>query len=324
MKTKYLYESVSEPACDGEVTLITYDCLEESDYKELQSLSDKLWKILMDGYRGNAPGLTNIEDLLMKSNIVRVAFYVKEPVAAAFYSDYLGGNKLTYGGAVRGGLHELGKAAFQAIVQRDCDGIPNEYNWVEVSGPVETCFAQCKNSFNLPNKYAKGLLKKGGIKLLEDGFHYSRPIGPQHVVFTKTIYGLPSESILGDLTRQIMGQPCDDIEYCWKQIVASQHLSETYNHVRVLDENGNPRVRTFGMALIEHFDELYSEWGVREIPSATIKQLQETLKILSRDFPDDKSVQRAVSYGNSMLDMVEPLEFLPYALSKKVEKIKVA
>lgn len=323
MRTKYLYESVSEPAFNNkEVAIITYNNKDASDRAELQSLRDILWQLIYNAYNGNVVGMSDGKKLLERSTVVRVAFYNQQPVAAAFYSNRQGGNKMMYCGAVRGELHKIGKQAFEAIVQRDSDGIPLELNWAEVSGPVEECFAKCEKAYNLPNRYVGYVLQSPDIELCNDEYHYRRPIGSNREVFTKTIYGLPSLAILNKLTEEVMGHACNNIQYCWQQILLSQQLSEACNHAQILTEDKEPLLRKYGLGLIDHCVELYSDYNIREMPPYILGYLRSTVQLLSAKYSGDYTVDMAIKDANEILDTTEPLEFLPYVA--KIEKVKVA
>ena len=173
-------------------------------------------------------------------------------------------------------------------------------NYIEVGPCIEEVLAQHSEVRCIPNKYVATILGLSNLELNEDGYHYTRPLGPDHERYTKSIYSIPSEEILQNLVRQTIWQECLDIKFCYDELIK-------WKEVDNLDG-----IHTLGMAVIGNFDELYSVCEAKEIPIATIEQLQETLELLTSNFPDDKSIQRAVSYGHKILDIVQPLEFLPY------------
>lgn len=173
-------------------------------------------------------------------------------------------------------------------------------NYIEVGPYIEEAFARCSETRCIPNEHAATILGLSDLELYEDGYHYARPIGSDHKRFTKSIYSLPSEEILQNLVRQTIWQECLDIKFCYDELIE-------WKEVGNLDG-----IHTLGMAVIGNFDELYSVCEAKEIPTATIAQLQETLELLTNNFPDDKSVQQAVAYSRKILDIVQPLEFLPY------------
>ena len=122
-------ESIREIAFNNkEIFIVTYDVKENiNDKNEVINVLPRLWEVLLEAYNNDVKGVRNANKLLKSSNKVKVGYYQGNIVAVAFYSDYKNGNKLMYGGAVRGKLHDIGKQCFQAIAYRDIENI-EEYN----------------------------------------------------------------------------------------------------------------------------------------------------------------------------------------------------
>lgn len=183
-------------------------------------------------------------------------------------------------------------------------------NYIEIGPYIEEVLTQYSEARRIPNKYAATILGLSDLELGDDGYHYTRPLGPEHERFTKSIYSVPSEEMVKDVADHVMCHACNNVDYCWKQLLGGQTLDELIDDSYIPDESTKERIRSFGLGLFENFDELF--WFVKEIPRHTIDCLRFTIQMLSKYFDNDFTVENTVSLGNEILDIVRPLEFLPY------------
>lgn len=301
-------ESIREIAFNNkEIFIVTYDVKENiNDKNEVIKVLPRLWEVLLEAYNNDVKGVRNANKLLKSSNKVKVGYYQGNIVAVAFYSDYKNGNKLMYGGAVRGKLHDIGKQCFQAIAYRDIENI-EEYNWVEASGSVEKTF-KMHNAYMLPNKYVEQILGKN-INLCEDGFHYQRVIGNDNEVFTKIIFGINSEDLLNKIAYETFGHLYKDAKYNYEMLRATQQLKEN-KQVDVVASNNRPAFIQYAINIYDCFNEtsLYGE--IYEMPLDLLYYLKYANEILKNYDGEDKTVINYSELCEDLLSILQPLEII--------------
>lgn len=84
-------------------------------------------------------------------------------------------------------------------------GYSNEpHYWIEVSGAIEHYFKK-HDGFPVPNTMASEILQipEKDITISKDKVHYDRPIGEAGEIFTKMIWGIPSEEIFQQTINEV-------------------------------------------------------------------------------------------------------------------------
>ncbi|MDE5889200.1 MAG: hypothetical protein K2H20_04180, partial [Bacilli bacterium] len=282
MKQKYLLvESIKEVAYNNnEIYIVSYNIKNNSfDKQEVSELMPTLWDLLLQAYNNDIKGVNNPKRLFKNTTKVRVCYYEGNVVTCAFYSDYKGGNKLMYGGAMRGELHEIGKQGFDAIVQRDSD-VENieEYNWVEASGSVEKAFKR-HSAYNLPSKYASEVLQIKDISIV-DNFHYKRVIGNENEEFVKTIFGIVSKNILQQIAMDTFGHLYKNAKYTYQMLKNIQNLTEA-KQLNVFINNDRPAIMQYAINMFDHFDETSSYGKIYEMKKDLMFYFDNAYEILN-------------------------------------------
>ena len=320
MRNFILLESVREIAFNNkEMFIISYDINNNSsDREEIRKILPILWDVLIQAYNNDIKGVANQEKLFKNSHLVRVVYYKGQIVACGFYSTRLSGNKLMYGGAIRGELHEIGKQGFDAIIHRDIENI-EEYNWVEASGTVEKAFKR-HNAFMLPNKYVKQVLNKEYI-LCEDGLHYERIF--EDGVVKKMIFGINSEQLLETISKECFGQLLKDVETTYEKLRAVQNLQEE-KEIKTVDERDRPAELQYAFFLLDHIDEYVNYTYTYDLPKKIIGYLKIAKNIINKYTDSFNVAKRELVICNDLLDMLQPLKIISKKAIEIVNLEKVA
>ena len=313
MRNFLLLESVREIAFNNkEMFIVTYDITNNPlDKEEVLKILPTLWNLLLQAYNNDIKGVKTSKKLFKNSNIIRVVYYKGQIVACGFYSNYRKGNKLMYGGAIRGNLHEIGKQGFDAIIHRDVENI-EEYNWVEASGSVEKAFKR-HNAYMLPNKYVNQVLDKE-YTLCEDGFHYERIFDDE--VVRKMIFGIKSKELLEIISNECFGQLLKDVKTTYEKIRAIQNITEE-KEIKVIDEKNRPAELQYAINIMCDIDEYIGYTNTYDFPESLIKYLIYSKNILYNYSSSYNVAKRAYENCNDLLIMIQPLKII----SKKAIEI---
>lgn len=150
---------------------------------EMEPYIDDIWDILQRTYKdiGGLKTAKNKEDLLAKTDFIKLVRKNDKIVAASLYKDKNGRKAIAagYDGS------EIGK---KAIMQIYIENIQQKRAWGEFSGKAEKVMLN-KGGIPIPNKFAEEILGKKIHSKDPDGFHYTRKImGELH---KKIIIGHP-------------------------------------------------------------------------------------------------------------------------------------
>lgn len=256
-----------------DILLVSYYMDNDSDKRFISERVNEIYNILYSSYKekGGIQGLNKAKDIIKKSNIIRLALYDNTIVSVATYSDYLGGNKLMFCGAIDGELHRQGVIGLRSIVQNDSEQ-PQNWNWIEASGRVEDIFNEYK-AYNVPSKYAKIILKKPVTVV--DEYHYSRPIGVNKINFVKTIFGIKNKEILNTIFRECFGYMEEDINKAFHKLRNSQRMK-----TETIDNKITPELN-FAYHIVVLFEEAFKDFHIHEMPEHIIKCLRLAYKYLT-------------------------------------------
>ena len=319
-----LIESTSEIAYNNKsIVIITYDIERNSnDANEIKAMMPTLWQILIEAYRGDIKGCDSAQKLYRNSDVVRVAYYKKQIVAAAFYRNTeterdKRNNKLMYCGAVRNGLHDIGVLAVDAIVKRD-SSIENltEHNWVEASGKLEYWFKQHK-AFMLPKQYASEILNKEVDTSTDDDYHYYRIIGKENNKVLKMIFGASNDGIINQVAEECYGQLNRDVRMNYEKMISIQNLSQV-TEARIIDENDNPAAKRYAYAIYDCIEEAVNYNEIYEMPEEILKCLSEAREVLAKHIytPHDK---RDLELCDELLNFIQPFKVINKRLGELVD-----
>lgn len=177
-----------------------YEGIVNFDNKEDIKTNAKIaWEIFRKSYGDRPIGAESAKRLGKTASSLTLFYISGIPIAAAAYRGDLGGKKLYLIGCDQ---TPEGKSAVQAIIKRDIENFQDNY-WVEASGVIEHWFKK-NEGYPIPNQYAEYLLNKyNGIDLDKDGFHYTRHIGNESLVFRKMIFGFKSKEFYDKVMAEV-------------------------------------------------------------------------------------------------------------------------
>ena len=292
---KMISESLSqESELDKRITIITYYLDDENDRKTILQYLDEIYDILVKAYEsiGGPIGLKRKEDILKNKNnhIIRLAFYYTKVVAVAIYNKRLGGNKLTYCGAIKGDLATEGIIGFDSIIRRDVTA-DSEYNWIEASGAVEHLFKKY-GGLQVPSKFAEEIFGSGKIKIVDD-FHYKRAIGGQNWI-TKMIIGVHDEGLIQKVAKEAFDFLYDDLANtnAW----LANKLKEYHDKVNESEGYGNPYTGYY-ISIISMYIEAYDVLDIHEYPVELLNVLEKAVIGLKKMKSKIPQAQNAIDNG---------------------------
>lgn len=158
--------------------------------EEMQQYKNEVWKIVQKAYEycGGVAGVDSVDDLVNDSSMWKMVRRSGRIVAVAMYSNKRGGRKAI---CIASTPDEEGKAGIKKIMQEDFR-MKDREAWYEVSGAAEVT-ALRQNAYPIPAEMVKILLLDKKIeKVLDDGYHYVRKIGPD--LHTKLMCGTFKDS----------------------------------------------------------------------------------------------------------------------------------
>ena len=142
--------------------------------KYLPSVLD-LIKLSYANVEGGFFGQTNPALLKKQISMLQLVFDGKRIIAGAMCKRFQESHKVS---AMFCDQTPAGKRAFQAVIRENIKDFKN-WVWCEVSGAPEHYYKKF-GGHPIPNCFAEEILKKTGLVLNSDGFHYSREIGDSH------------------------------------------------------------------------------------------------------------------------------------------------
>lgn len=295
---KMISESLSqESELDKRITIITYYLDDENDRKTILQYLDEIYDILVKAYEsiGGLIGLKNKDDILKNKNnhIIRIAFYYSKVVAVAIYNKRLGGNKLTYGGGIKGQFQEEGKIGFKAIIRRDVTS-DTEYNWIEASGTVEHLFKKY-GGLQVPSKFAEEIFGKNKVRIVDD-FHYERIIGGQNKI-VKAIFGAHDEGLIERVAKEAFDFLYDELvnTNAWLANKLKEYHDKEVNEAESKGY-GNLYVGYY-ISIIADIREAYDEFDIHEFPIDILNILEKSIVGLKKMKSKIPQAQNAIDNG---------------------------
>lgn len=285
---------------EGKYTIRTFSTAKEEDLRFLSARSKEMYEILTNSYEsiGGPIGLEKDEDVINRSSIIKLGFADDGTIiAVVMYSDHLGGNKFSYGGAVMGNYHDLGKQCLEAIVVENIETI-KEFYWIEASGALENWFRK-HNAFNLPSRYVSTIFKWQKIEIIDE-YYYQRSIAHKEPC-VKTIFGFNNEQTLKKVFNDFYGYLLDDIE-------------EMYNQLRGIKEGREENLSNYppqveiACSMVYLFEENLYEGEVKELPLSIISHLKRAVDYLNHISQKDSRVMNAIRSGENLLSSIETVQ----------------
>lgn len=231
-----------------------------TEKNKIEPLIGYIRQTLDDGYKAsNLDGwIGPSEDSTLLDNLTEVRFALSSGsrAALAIYEGRLHGKKMTGITGIRSNPQY--REGVIEIVKHDIANFDKWY-WAEVSGPIEHYFKKY-GGYPIPNIIAKELFRGKLISLNNDGFHYTRELGPKKEPAEKCIFGFKSIA-----------------EY--NRIVSESSRYDAFRDM-ALHEDFTESDVDWAIGVVMDMDELYMDFGLGELLAPWKESLEKAVEIL--------------------------------------------
>lgn len=213
---------------------------------------------------------TDVKRLLKTAPFIKIVKNTDGSIASCvLYRNVHGSFKIQ---AYANDATRFGKTGVKAIILSDVAPYDN-WVWGEVSGNVEKYFKKF-NGYPLPNELVAEILNKSpdSIRLMNDGFHYSRKIGSNDDETAKIVFGFPDK----ETAERALASA--DYEARRRAFNMSTICS---NDVNESDCSANsPSTFKEACSFVEQLSELYDEDEWRQLTPGLSSMLDTSIEIL--------------------------------------------
>ncbi|MCD8208687.1 MAG: hypothetical protein LUD72_12170 [Bacteroidales bacterium] len=272
----------------NEVQIATYEpgLVNTDNREEIREYAPSVFDIMQKSYRdiGGSYGVSNIKDLIRKTNILTLYVGGNHVYSAGVYSTSRGGKKL-YGIGCDGS--PLGKEGVRVIIRRDIAAYKDWY-WCEASGAVEHLF-QKNGGHAIPSLYAEEILLAPVVKIVDE-YHYERYIAG-HLV-TKIIFGYKNEEIFEKIRKKR-----DNYD-------GLNRIYEFYRNVNEAKESAKgelPRETRMARHIIGTISDNLAEWAVSDLTPKQHQALIYSIGILEKG-PTTNETEQSLLLARDMVE----------------------
>lgn len=267
----------------GEIKILTT----EEFYKK----AEEIWEILCISYEshGGLKTYRNFKNFVELEHVVKVVENSNKILACSTYRRIEGSLKMVAIGCIQ---DKEGKLALQQIIQHDIVSFDLHF-WAEVSDAIEHYFKKY-NGYPIPNTMASEILSIPSSKIVlstKDNVHYSRPIGINHEMYEKMIFGFKSEEIFE------------------RVISETENYGDFMKEINQIKESINSYTPKQAIYIIENIYRAHTEDGFNELIPSWHQALIQSVKVLkaANNMTPSQTYQDYIKYGSYLLNTMQPL-----------------
>lgn len=267
-----------------------YQIISIHDRDEFNRWSNVVWDMLVLSYENNGGLKTyrNFTDFCKKMHIIELVLDENgQLLSCATYRRIEDSLKMVACGCDQS---KEGKEALQFIIKNNIENSDLHY-WAEVSGAIEHYFKK-HNGYPMPNTLASEILdiNASELTLLNDFVHYERPIGLNHEMFTKMIFGIKSKEIYQKAIKEV------------------ENYASFMKEVNNINENTERYTIKQAIYIIENIYRAHEEDGFNELIPSWHEALINCLIVLKNTPDKNQTVLDYIQYGEYLIDDMQLLE----------------